>query len=156
MTTTVVVTTAEALEQDRILFRLSSMVDTVRDTAAGLLMSHRDQATVGPVVNTLRNRYNAIHDQVLAAVDDEVAARLRQWLEPLPADADMNDMADLSEVYTAAAALAGFIDLEFNIESWMANRMQNSAAIAHVMSGGTAQLDEPHGDGPSGPGGQYL
>lgn len=150
MSTTLVVTTSEHLEQERILFRLSSMVDTLRDTSAGLLMSHRDKSAIGPVVDTLRKRYNAIHDQVLAAVDDDVAARANQWLEP------MHDGTGLAEIYAAAAALAGFIDLEFNIDGFVANRMQSKAAIAHVMAGGTAQLDETDGDTPSGGGGQYL
>jgi hypothetical protein len=134
----------QAMANDRQLFLLSNLVDTVRDTARDLLGLTSPTDTTA-ATSALIQRYNTL----LADISDLVPAAdrdlLGQWAPTL------NDDATLGVILDAAATLARIVDVHIGVDAYIAQRVQQRLDINTVLAHAPAAYPEPEPSAPESP-----
>lgn len=137
------------------LFRLSTMVDRLRD-AANVLLNQRSTSVAAATLDQMRDRYRRLRYALGRTLTRQGAVELRRWSPRL------GDDASLDQIFDAATALACWVDGLLNTDSFLANRRLQLARMGEV-DAAIARKTLPRGlgvdgvDGADGFGrGQYL
>jgi hypothetical protein len=129
----------QAMANDRQLFLLSSLVDTVRDTARDLLGLPSPTDTTA-ATSALISRYNTLLSDISDLVPPADRNLLDQWAPQL------GEGATLSLILDAAATLARMVDVHIGVDAYIAGRVQQRIDINSLLAQAPTAYPEPAPD----------
>lgn len=132
----------EAIRCEPELFRLSGMIDGLRDTAEKLMAVDVSDVTL----ERMRERYNQLRTRLAATLLADAATGLLDWAP------DLDGPVTSDELFDAASVLARWIDLTLGLPGFMASRLASVAEIRNAFE----QYGPKDGPQPVHAQGQYL
>ena len=118
----------EAMRLDHDLYRLSSLVDILRDNAKDLLELYANGVKSNTKLATgMVTRYTKLRTAVSVLLPADDRAFVSEWTVALDASADVD------EVFDAASSLARAIDTLINTPAFVASRVKTRHEISGVL-----------------------